>query len=118
MDNTTNTETINNEIINTETINNETINTDIEDDDDEIINDNLRERKYPIHVLIKNICNLSSKTLLRWQTLDADFCKKYILNEEYQTAEDYYTITLDHILYRQPHLQRSDFLTDSDSDSD
>jgi hypothetical protein len=72
--------------------------------DNKITDIDLRKRKYSLDVLIKNVDNLSIKTLLRWQHLDAEFCKKYILNEEYQCAEDYYAVTIDYVLKLQPHL--------------
>jgi len=64
----------------------------------------LRKKKYSLDVLEKNVNHLSIKVLLHSQHLDADFCKKYILNEEYQFAKDYYTITIEYILKWQPHL--------------
>ena len=63
-----------------------------------IQNSDLRKKLYPIEDLIKNVQNLEISTLLRWQKLDADFCKKYILNEEYQSVEDSYLVTIDYIL--------------------
>lgn len=75
------------------------------------INDSdFRKKLFPIEELIKNIDNLSIKTLLRWQKLDADFCKKYILNEEYQSVEEQYLITIEYILKRQPHLTYDDLI--------
>lgn len=68
----------------------------------------LRKNKYSLDVLSKNIHNLSLKTLLKWQTLDAEFCKKYILNEKFQTVEDYYLINVEYVLKCQPHLKCSD----------
>jgi len=69
---------------------------------------NLRKQKYPIEILIKNVEHLSLATLLRWQTLDADFCKKYILNEDYQCVEEKYKVTIEYVLKRQPHLSFQD----------
>lgn len=81
------------------------------DDKDFYITDkDLKERKYPIEDLIKNVLNLEIKTLLRHQILTADFCKKYILNEEYQTVSESYTITYDYVLKRQPHLKYEDLI--------
>lgn len=70
----------------------------------------LRKNKYPLNILEQNVNNLSISTLLRWQTLDADFCKKYILDESYQTTEDYYAVTIEHILRRQPHLRYNELI--------
>lgn len=70
----------------------------------------IRKQKYPIHILIENVNHLSISTLLRWQILDAGFCKKYILNEEYQSVEEKYKVTIDYVLKRQPHLTYEDFV--------
>lgn len=75
-----------------------------------ITDNDLRKQKYPIQVLIDNVEHLSISTLLRWQTLDSDFCKKYILNEEYQCVEEKYRITIEYVLKRQPHLTYEDLL--------
>jgi hypothetical protein len=75
-----------------------------------ISNSDLRKKQYPIEDLIKNVNNLEISTLLRWQKLDADFCKKYILNENYQSVEDSYLVTIDYILKRQPHLKYEDLI--------
>lgn len=76
--------------------------------DETITNEDLKKKMYPIEVLIKNVCHLSIKSLLRWQKLDADFCNKYILNEEYQCVEETYLITIEYVLQRQPHLRYED----------
>jgi len=72
--------------------------------------EDLRKYIYPIDMLIKNINHLSIKTLLQWQILDADFCKKYILDEKYHNVEDYYLITIDYVLKKQPHLKYEDLV--------
>jgi len=69
-----------------------------------LTNEDLRKKLYSIEELTKNVCNLSSSVLLRCKILDADFCKKYILNEEYQCVEESYLITIEYVLKRQPHL--------------
>lgn len=78
--------------------------------DEKIYDNDLRKKLYPIDVLIKNVEHLSLSTLLRWQKLDANFCKKYILNEEYQSVEDKYKITYEYILKKQPHLSYEDLV--------
>ena len=78
----------------------------------ELKDSDLRLKKYPIEVLEKYVDNLSIKSLLHWQYLDAPFCKKYILNEEYQTAEDYYLVTIEYVLKKQPHLKFDDLIYD------
>ena len=80
------------------------------DNDLQLTDFDLRKNKYPLDVLIKNVDNLSIKTLLHWQHLDADFCKKYILNEEYQSVEEYYAITIEYVLKLQPHIKYEDLI--------
>jgi hypothetical protein len=61
---------------------------------------------YSIAELEASIDNLSVKYLLNYQTLDADFCAKYILNDSCATCqEDTYICTGD-VLQKQPHLNR------------
>ena len=64
----------------------------------------LRKKQYPLQLLIQNVDYLSVSALVRWQHLDADFCKKYILNEEYQSVEEQYKIDVQYVLKYQPHL--------------
>jgi len=78
----------------------------------ELKDSDLKLKKYPIEVLEKYVDNFSIKSLLHWQVLDAEFCKKYILNEEYQTAEDYYLVTIEYVLKKQPHLKYDDLIWD------
>jgi hypothetical protein len=84
------------------------------------INDfDIRKKKYPLDVLIKNFQYLDITTLLHFQTLDADFCKKYILNDKYHLSfEDSYLITISYVLKKQPHLKYEDLVSDDDDDDD
>ena len=79
---------------------------------DLLLNDSmLRKKKYDISTLEKNINNLSIKTLLYTQNLTADFCVKYILNDEYASCiEDTY-ICISDVLNAQNHLTVSDIAT-------
>lgn len=70
----------------------------------------LRKKQYPVDVLIKNMYNLSTTGLVNYQKLDADFCKKYILNEELQCVEEQYKITIEYVLKRQPHLKYEELI--------
>jgi len=70
----------------------------------------LRYHKFDIHILEKNINNLSLKTLLYTQTLTAEFCVKYILDEKYASCiEDIY-IDFGDVLNAQPHISKQDLL--------
>ena len=63
---------------------------------------------YTIAELEASIDNLSVKYLLNYQTLTAEFCAKYILNDYCATCqEDTYICTGD-VLNKQPHLTRSE----------
>jgi hypothetical protein len=71
----------------------------------------LRKHKYPLHLLVQNVDYLSVSALVRWQQLDADFCKKFILNEVYQSVEEQYKIDLQYVLKYQPHLTYDALIT-------
>ena len=75
-----------------------------------ITNEDLKKRKFPIEDLMYNSEMFDLSTLLTYQTLDADFCKNYVLNEEYQTAEESYWIDIPYILRKQPHLKYEDLI--------
>ena len=70
-----------------------------------ITNADLRKQQYNMDVLIKNIDDLSLKTILYTQKLTASFCIDYLLNDEYMTCvEDEYYFTMDKVLSYQTHL--------------
>jgi len=72
---------------------------------DIITNSNLRQYKYSIEELEKNIDNLNMKTIVNTQKLTVEFCVKYILNENYaQCNEEVDLLTIDYVMYNQPHL--------------
>ena len=75
-------------------------------DDDLIKNKNV----YSIKELEASIDNLSVNYLLNYQTLDAEFCAKYILNDYCATCnEDTYICTGD-VLNKQKHITREELL--------
>jgi hypothetical protein len=66
----------------------------------------LQQKSYTIAELEASIDHLSVKYLLNYQTLTAEFCAKYILNDYCATCqEDTYICTGD-VLKKQPHLTR------------
>ncbi len=66
---------------------------------------------YQLDILEKNIMNLSGKTLLNTQYLTAEFCAKYILNNEYfDGVEEDYLYTGDYVLQKQKHISKEDLL--------
>jgi hypothetical protein len=65
----------------------------------------LKKKQHSMAVLEHNINNLEIKHILHTQTLDADFCAKYILDEYYCTCrEDEYLIDFWYVLKHQPHI--------------
>ncbi len=77
----------------------------------EIKNEDLYKKKYDLHILEKNIMNLSGKTLLNTQHLTAEFCAKYILNDNYdEGVEEDYLYTGDFVLQKQKHISKEELL--------
>lgn len=74
-----------------------------------LTDNDLRNHVYNLKELRENAENLSISTLLKWQHLDASFCKEFILNEDYQCVEEKYMIDIDYVLKMQPHLKYEDF---------
>ena len=69
----------------------------------------LMYKKYDIETLEKNINYINVKTCVNTQILTAEFCVKYILNEDYMSCiEDTYCIDTGYVLKRQPHLTYED----------
>ena len=65
--------------------------------------------KYSLVELEKNIDNLQIKIILTTQILNADFCAKYILDENRTTCEeDVWLIDIGYVLHHQPHITRED----------
>lgn len=76
-----------------------------------IQNKDLYNKQYPLDILEKNIMNLSGKTLLHTQHLTAEFCAKYILNDNYyEGVEEDYLYTGDFVLKKQPHINKEELL--------
>jgi hypothetical protein len=72
---------------------------------------NLQNNKYDIETLEKNVDFISMKTCVNTQILTAEFCVKYILNEDYMSCiEDTYCIDKAYVLRRQPHLSNEDIM--------
>ena len=76
-----------------------------------ITNSDLRnnKNKYTLTELEENINNLQIKIVLNTQTLNADFCAKYILDENRATCEeDLWLIDIGYVLTKQPHITREE----------
>ena len=107
----TDTKNLQNNTINDKNKKNEDI---ITNDDIIITNDDIFKNIYPIKILENNIDNLNLKYILITQkNLTAEFCVKYILNEDYIYCKDEIDETIayiDAILYYQRQLTRKDLL--------
>ena len=68
----------------------------------------LRNKKYNIDLLEKNINFLSIKTLLYTQDLTADFCVKYILNDKYASCVEDTFIRVGDVLNAQKHITKKE----------
>ena len=72
---------------------------------------NLRKYKYNLDTLEKNVDSINMKTCVNTQILSAEFCVKYVLNEDYMSCiEDTYCLDIGYVLRRQPHLTREEIL--------
>lgn len=72
---------------------------------------NLRKYKYNLDTLEKNVDSIDMKTCVNTQILSAEFCVKYVLNEDYMSCiEDTYCLDIGYVLRRQPHLTREEIL--------
>ena len=70
---------------------------------------NLRKQQYDIETLIANIDDINMKECVNSQVLTAEFCVKYVLNEQYHSyGEDTYCLTYGYVLQRQPHLTKEE----------
>jgi hypothetical protein len=71
----------------------------------------LRNIKYDIQTLEKNVDFINMKTCVNTQILTAEFCVKYVLNENYMSCiEDTYCIDKGYVLKRQPHISEEELM--------
>lgn len=75
-----------------------------------ITREDLYKQNYSYEILKANIYVVSLVDILKSQSLSLEFCVKYILNKDYQLTEEENKITLEHVLYFQPHISKSDIL--------
>ena len=76
-------------------------------DDDLIKNKHV----YSIKELEVSIDNLSVNYLLNYQTLDAEFCAKFILSDYCATCNEDTYICNEDVLRKQPHMSRCELST-------
>jgi len=76
-----------------------------------ISNFDLRQNinKYSMKDIMTNLEHLDLKILVNTQRLTAEFCVKYIMNDNYVTCtEDQYLFCNDYVLSKQTHLIQKD----------
>ena len=69
-----------------------------------ISKEDLYNNQYNYETLKANIYAVSLIDILKTQKLTAEFCVKYILNENFQLLEEDQKITLESIKLYQPHI--------------
>ena len=76
-----------------------------------LTNDDIEKNKYSIEELEKNIGPLSMTMLVNYQILTADFCAKYILDEDNMDCyEERDRLDYWYVLRKQPHITRDQLL--------
>lgn len=75
-----------------------------------ITNEDLYKNQYDYETLKTNIYAVSLTDILKTQILNADFCIKYILNEDFQFSKEDKLITMDMVKKYQPHILDVEFI--------
>ena len=75
-----------------------------------ISKDDLYKNQYDYNTLKTNIYVVSLLDIVKTQKLSAEFCVKYILNEDFHFLEEEQSITIDTVLTYQPHISSLDFV--------
>jgi len=75
-----------------------------------ISKDDLYKNQYDYETLKTNIYAVSLLDILKTQKLTADFCVKYILNNDFQFCEEDQHITIDLVKKLQPQISNLDFV--------
>jgi hypothetical protein len=70
----------------------------------------LNNNQYDLKTLKTYIYSVSLVDILKTQKLTADFCIKYILNEDFQILESDQNITIDLVLLHQTHISKKELL--------
>ena len=70
----------------------------------------LYNNKYDMETLKKYIYAIHLLDILKTQKIDSYFAVKYILNKNYQLTKEEETITIETVLYYQPHISRIDLV--------
>ena len=72
--------------------------------------EDLYKNQYDYETLKTNIYAVSLIDILKTQKLNADFCVKYILNDEFQLLDEDKCITINTITQYQPHIKEEDLV--------
>ena len=75
-----------------------------------ITNVDLYKNKYDYETLKTNIYAVSLTDIIKTQFLNADFCIKYILNEEFQISDEDKLININMVSKYQPHITEQEFV--------
>lgn len=76
-----------------------------------LFNNDIIKNKYSTEELEQNIRHLSMTVLVNYQTLTADFCAKYILDEKNMDSyEEKDRLDYWYVLRKQPHITREQLL--------
>lgn len=75
-----------------------------------ITTEDLYKQNYSYEILKANIYAVSLFDILKSQKLTLEFCVKYILNKDYQLTEEENNITLNNVLFFQPHILKNDII--------
>jgi hypothetical protein len=68
----------------------------------------LYNKKYDRETLKQNIYAVRLIDILKTQKIDDTFAVRYILNKNYQLCKEDQNITIDTVLFYQPHILKSD----------
>jgi hypothetical protein len=70
----------------------------------------LKNKKYEMIILKKYIYSLDLVEVLQTQVLTKEFVLNYILNKDFQLTKEENNISLEDVLYFQPHLLKTDLI--------
>ena len=76
-----------------------------------ITTDDLYKNQYNYETLKEHVYVVSLLDIVKSQKLSAEFCVKYILNENFHFLEEEQSITVDTVLTYQPHITLLDLVT-------
>lgn len=75
-----------------------------------LTNEDLYKNQYDYETLKANIYYVSLIDILKTQKLTADFCIKYILNDDFHLSDEDKRITIEKVKKYQPHISKKDWM--------